>query len=226
MKTTRDTMRELLAARGEATVADLAGALGMNAANIRRHLEVMRAEGLVDVSIQRHSLGRPSYIYKLTERAEELSAHYPRLVNRMVRTLAALPDGAGTAVLEQVFDGVAEDVAGAHRPEVTGATLRERVAQTSVALKDEGIVDHWRQEADGYHLMNTTCPYRKAAEASDAPCHADHKTVELLVGAPVEQVTTMIGGHSICEYVVREQQPAPLDMKASKPRRRQRRATA
>lgn len=209
MKTTRDTMRDLLSARGEATVADLAAALEMNAANIRRHLEVMRAEGLVDVSIQRHALGRPSYIYKLTERAEELSAHYPRLVNRIVRTLAALPDG-GASVLEQVFDGVAEDVAGAHRPEVTGTTLRERVAQTSVALKDEGIVDHWRQEADGYHLMNTTCPYRKAAEASDAPCHADHKTVELLVGAPVQQVTTMIGGHSICEYVVRETQPAPL----------------
>ena len=51
-------MRELLAARGEATVGVIADALSMNQANIRRHLEVMRAEGLVDITIEKHEVGR------------------------------------------------------------------------------------------------------------------------------------------------------------------------
>jgi predicted ArsR family transcriptional regulator len=203
MKSTRDLMRDLMAARGEATVAEISRELGLNQANIRRHLEVMRAEGLVDVRIQRHEVGRPAYVYRLTERAEELSGHYPRLVSRMVRQIAARD--AGPELLDELFEGVAHDIAGAYRPKVTGATVAERVAQTSEALKDEGIVDHWRKDADGFHLMNTTCPYRKAAEASQAPCHADHRTVELLVGAPVEQVSRMVEGHAMCEYVVREQ---------------------
>jgi predicted ArsR family transcriptional regulator len=209
VKSTRDLMRDLLAARGEATVGEIAAALSLNQANIRRHLEVMLAVGLVDIRIQRHDVGRPSYVYRLTERAEELSAHYPRLVNRMVRQLASLPDG-GSAVLEQVFEGVAEDVAGAYRPRVTGHTVAERVAQTSEALRDEGIVDHWSKSDDGFHLMNTACPYRKAAEASDAPCHADHRTVELLVGAPVEQVSRMVDGHHMCEYIVRDEPPGAV----------------
>jgi predicted ArsR family transcriptional regulator len=142
-------------------------------------------------------------VYRLTERGEELSGHYPRLVNRMVRRIAALPEG-GDALLAQVFDGVAEDIATAYRPKVSGATIEERVAQTSDALKDEGIVDHWRRDDDGFHLMNTTCPYRKAAELTDAPCHADHRTVELLVGAPVQQVSRMVDGHAMCEYVVQD----------------------
>ena len=197
-------MRDLLAARGEATVAELASDLAMNQANIRRHLDILRSEGLVDVTMRRHEIGRPSYVYRLTERAEEQSAHYPRLVNRMVRRIAALPEG-GEALLSQVFAGVAEDIAGAYQPQVNGATVGERVMQTSDALKDEGIVDHWSRDDDGsYHLMNTTCPYRKAAELTDAPCHADHKTVELLVGAPVEQVSRMVDGHAMCEYVVHE----------------------
>jgi predicted ArsR family transcriptional regulator len=204
MKSTRDQMRELLAARGDATVAELAAELDMNQANIRRHLEVLRMEGLVDVTQRRHEIGRPSYVYRLTERAEELSAHYPRLVNRMVRRITALPDGGGRVLLSQVFEGVAEDIAGAYRPQVTGATVEERVAQTSAALKDEGIVDHWRRGDDGYHLMNTACPYRKAAVLTDAPCHADHKSVELLVGAPVEQVSRMVDGQAMCEYVVKD----------------------
>jgi predicted ArsR family transcriptional regulator len=200
-------MRELLAAHGEATVADITRELRLNAANIRRHLEVMRAEGLVDVRIQRNDVGRPSYVYRLTERAEEMTAHYPRLVDRMFRRIASLPaDQASTGqrLMSQVFDGVAEDIAGVYRLQVTGATVGERVAETSAALKDEGIVDHWRKDDDGFHLMNTSCPYRKAAESSDAPCHADHRVVEMLVGAPVEQVSRVIDGKPMCEYVVRD----------------------
>src|SRR4051812_48226286 len=126
MKSTRDNIRDLLAARSEATVGDIAAELALNQANIRRHLEVMRAEGLVDIRMQRHEIGRPSYVYRLTERAEEMSAHYPRLVNRMVKQLATMPDAAQR--LAQVFDGVAADVAGSHRPQVQGVTLAERVA--------------------------------------------------------------------------------------------------
>jgi predicted ArsR family transcriptional regulator len=202
MKSTRDLMRDVLSTRGEATVADISRELSLNQANIRRHLEVMRAEGLVDVTIRRHEIGRPSYLYKLTERAEEMSAHYPRLVNRMVRRLASQPDSG--PLLSQLFDGVAEDVTLAHRLQVTGSTLGERVAETSSALKEEGIVDHWLKDQDGFHLMNTACPYRKAAEASDAPCHADHKVVESLIGVPVEQISRIVDGHQMCEYVIRD----------------------
>lgn len=176
----------------------------MNQANIRRHLEVMRAEGLVDIRIEKHEVGRPAYAYSLTERALELTAHYPRLVNRLVKRLAANPDAK--PILADAFDGVADDVTRSYRPMVTGATIEERVAETSAALKEEGIVDHWRKDDDGFHLMNTTCPYRKAAELTDAPCHADHKVVQTLVGAPVEQLTRIVDGHHVCEYVVHETQ--------------------
>ena len=208
MKSTRETLRDLLGVHGECTVAHAAAELGLNQANIRRHFEVMRAEGLVDVRIQRGDIGRPSYVYHLTERAEEQNAHYPRLVSRMMQRLSSLsPDeivADGRPVVEQVLDSLADDLADAYRPQVTGPTLQERVAETSDALKAEGIVDHWRKESDGFHLMNTTCPYRKAAEASDAPCHADRKTVELLVQAPVAQVSRMVDGHAQCEYIVQE----------------------
>ena len=208
MRPTREALRELLAAHGECTVAQAAAELGLNQANIRRHFEVMRAEGLVDVSIQRHVVGRPSYVYRLTERGEELNAHYPRLVRRLFNRLSTLtPESVATdgrPLVEQVLDGVADDLAGAYRPIVTGVTLEQRVAETSDALKAEGIVDRWRKEDDGYHLTNTICPYRKAAEASDAPCHADLRTVELLVQAPVAQVHRMVDGSLQCEYVVQE----------------------
>jgi len=226
MKSTRELIRDLLAARTEATVGEISAELGLNQANIRRHLDALRAEGLADARIQRGDIGRPSYVYRLTERAEEQSAHYPRLVHRLFRRIAALPEdqaASGQALLGQAFDGMAEDIAGTYRLQVTGSTVEQRVAETSVALRDEGIVDHWRKDADGYHLMNTCCPYRRAAEASDAPCHADHRVIEMLVGMPVDQVSRMIDGNATSEYVVRGGAPEPA---VRKPRGRRKDRTA
>ena len=41
---------------------------------------------------------------------------------------------------------------------------------------------------------------------SDAPCRSDRQTIELLVGADVEQVKRIVDGAMSCEYVVRPAQ--------------------
>jgi predicted ArsR family transcriptional regulator len=70
------------------------------------------------------------------------------------------------------------------------------------SLKEEGILDHWHSGSDGFHLVNCTCPYRRAAEVSKLPCESDRKAIELLVGAEVLQVHRIVDGDSCCEYVV------------------------
>ena len=40
---------------------------------------------------------------------------------------------------------------------------------------------------------------------SDAPCRSDRQSIELLLGAPVEQTTRIVDGAPCCEYIVRPQ---------------------
>ena len=58
-------------------------------------------------------------------------------------------------------------------------------------------------DEDGrFRLLNVGCPYRSAAEGQHVACAADRRTIELLLGKPVEQVTTIVGGSPCCEYIV------------------------
>jgi hypothetical protein len=41
-----------------------------------------------------------------------------------------------------------------------------------------------------------------AALASHGPCEFDRRTIELLVDAPVRQVSRLIDGTPTCEYVI------------------------
>ena len=193
------------------TVAQLAESLKLSPQAVRRHLDGLRADALIDVRQERHGVGRPSLVFFVTERGEELGGRtYVQLLSRMFRHLEKLDVSkvsgvSGKQVVEQVFSGIAEEVAADHRSEVRGETLDQRVEEASRALNREGIVDGWEKDGESFHLINGDCPYLKLAEMSDAACSADRHSIELLVGAEVEQTKRIVDGAPCCEYIVRPQ---------------------
>ena len=208
MESTKDQVLQLLRKRGEATVVALSEALDVGQATVRRHLDHLRVEGLADVRAERHGVGRPSHVFYLTEEGEERSpAGYSRLFSRLYKGLSSLDERDvrgrdGPQVMHSVIELAAEQVAHQYEEEVAAGSLEGRIARTSTVLEQEGIVDGWSKEADGYHLTNSACPYRMAALANHGPCEFDRRTIELLVDAPVRQVSRVIDGMPTCEYVV------------------------
>jgi predicted ArsR family transcriptional regulator len=208
MESTREQVMHLLQGSGGATVAQLAEALGVGQASVRRHLDHLRVDGLVDVRLQRHGVGRPAFVFHPTEEAEERTpAGYSRLLSRLYEGLRSLDEPQvrgrdGAEVLRTIFEGVAERVAREHEADVAADSLEERVAETSESLQREGIVDTWVKEPEGYRLTNSACPYRQAALTSGGPCELDRRAIELLVAAPVRQVSRIVDGRLACEYVI------------------------
>jgi DeoR family transcriptional regulator, suf operon transcriptional repressor len=217
VESTRDQILRQIRGHREMTVAQLAESLKLSAQAVRRHLDGLRADALIDVRQERHGVGRPSLVFFVTERGEELGGRtYVQLLSRMFRHLEKLDVGkvsgaSGKQVVEQVFSGIAEEVAADHRSEVRGETLDQRVEEASRALNREGIVDGWEKDGESFHLINGDCPYLKLAEMSDAACSADRHSIELLVGAEVEQTRRIVDGAPCCEYIVKPQPVTLLD---------------
>ncbi|HXH20702.1 MAG TPA: ArsR family transcriptional regulator [Dehalococcoidia bacterium] len=215
METTREQVLRLVRGHREITTAQIAEALGVSQAAVRRHLDGLRADGLIDARLDRHGVGRPSLVFFPTERGEESSGRrYLQLLTRLFRRLDRMDETAvggrsGREVLEEALSEVAFEVAAAHEAEVVGTTLAERVQRASRALKEEGIVDGWRPDGDsGFRLVNGECPYIRIAEITDAPCRSDRQSIELLIGAHVDQIRRIAEGSPVCEYIVREPRPA------------------
>lgn len=190
-------MLELVIERREVRVEELAEALGISAAAVRRHLDNLRADGLVHVRSVKQATGRPYHAYHPTEAAVEDVATAD-LLTRMLQTLSDRDD-----VVVAVSAGIAESLASKHRQDVAGTAPAERVIQVTESLRHEGILDTWRESADGFHLINGSCPYRKAAEISKLPCESDRRAIELLLGEDVEQLNRIVDGSPVCEYLVR-----------------------
>ena len=215
MQRTRDEVVRILHEQGAGSVAELSAALGVSEGAIRRHMDIILAEGLVDARLERHGRGRPAVRYSLSEAGEEHTAarHYSRLLDRLYPALAELSQESvegepGTVVLERVFEQIASDVAREYAPQVRSEELSERVEQVAEALREDGILRDVVDEGEVFRLRNVGCPYRSTAQKTHAACAADRRVIELLLDRPVEQVATAVGGSLTCEYLVSKLSPA------------------
>jgi predicted ArsR family transcriptional regulator len=209
MERTRDEVAQILHAKGDSSVAEIAEAVGVSPGSIRRHLDLMEADGLVASRLVRQPRGRPLTRYFLTEAGEEQSAasHYARLLDRLFPALTSLSatevgGSDGQTVLREVFNRLASVRAEEHARSVDAEGLEERVVQVTEALRAEGILSESHDEGDAFRLSNLGCPYRSCAEENHAACDADRRTIELLLGLPVVQLSTLASGGSSCEYLV------------------------
>jgi predicted ArsR family transcriptional regulator len=202
MHGTRERILELMVRRREARVEDFAEELGITSAAVRRHLDNLRADGLAEVRAVKQATGRPYYVYFATGKGlTSGAAAYAELLERMLVGL-----GEDAELLPGVVERMAESLAEKHRTELVGVedeSAEERVGRVTESLRKDGILDEWRAEDDGYHLVNGACPYRKAAEISRLPCDSDRKAIELLLGLDVEQLDRIVDGSPVCEYLVR-----------------------
>ncbi len=200
MQGTRERILEFILQHREARVEDLAREFEISTAGIRRHVDNLRADGMVEMRSVKQSTGRPYYVYYPTEHAlEQAATSYADLLQRMLVSL-----GGNTDILGSVMTSVAEAVATRHRSEMTDEQDPElRIVQVTEVLRAEGILDSWHSSHDGFHLKNGVCPYRKVAEVSSLPCEADKKAIELLLGVDVEQIHRIVDGSPMCEYLVR-----------------------
>lgn len=209
MESTRTQVLQLIIERGRVSVAEISGALGVTQGALRRHLDRLRADGLIRVEQLHQDMGRPLYLFSPTEEAETRQAHYGRLSERFVREITVIaPEQVagldGRSLVSAALQGVGRRVVEEHRAEVAAANPDRRVVELTKALREEGILSGWERESDGYRLINAACPYRKVAHATEmATCSMDAQVIQELLGLPVEQVARLVDGEVRCEYLVR-----------------------
>jgi len=206
---TRERILEYICEHRGARAEELAEQFGITPAAVRRHVDNLRADGLVDARPVKQATGRPYHAYFPTDKATQtMPPAYADLLARMLRSL-----GEQDEVISTVMASVAESLASRHRSDIPdSAAIEEVIAQVTASLKTEGILEAWRSEADGFHLVNSSCPYHKAAEISTLPCESDRKAIELLLGLDVEQLNRIVDGAPLCEYLVRSGQPQIIEL--------------
>jgi len=185
-------------------VAQLREELGVSGVAVRRHLEALEHDGLVQQTTRSSGRGRPAYVYALTEVGHDL---FPRNYHQLV---AHLLEAAGTQfgadAVEELFAYRQRVLAELYRSRTEGRPLPE-LAEALAAIQDEnGYMTDFTATGDGRYLVQEhNCAIARVAGSYPTACAHELELFRQLAGPGVEvdRVAHMQSGDPVCAYVLR-----------------------
>lgn len=208
MESTRSRILQLLQSNGSQTVEALATNIGLAPATIRRHLDILQRDRLVDFREVRKKTGRPEYSFFLTEDGQEsLPKNYERLLAATVEGLTRLStediNGRdGEQVLELVYEGLSHEVFSQYEEDVRGKSLSERVEVLINVLEERDFFPELELTGTEMRLKLMNCPYRFVALQNRAVCSFDSNVVSAFITEGVKQPECITNGSTHCVYSV------------------------
>lgn len=198
---TRHRVAQSILEHGPSTAAALGERLGLTAAAVRRHLDGLIDQGLLDAREQRvygsRGRGRPAKVFALTDagRADFYSA-YDDLA---IAALEFLADETGSSSVRKFA---------ASRVAPTEARYSEILSSTDPdvspalalagALTADGYVASVRPSALGEQLCQHHCPVAHVAERFPQLCEVETEMFSRLLGVHVQRLATIAHGDGVC----------------------------
>jgi predicted ArsR family transcriptional regulator len=194
---TRDAVARLILESGPRTAAELAERLKISPAAVRRHLDALVAEGLLEEREPRVSghrgRGRPPRAYALTDAGRAAFPHgYDDLASHGCPVPARVGGrGRGRPVRRAPGRELARLVS-------DPSDKPRRVGELAEALTDVGYASTTERAGAGLQLCQHHCPVAHVAAEFPQLCEAETRAFERVLGTYVQRLATIARGDGVC----------------------------
>ena len=205
-RTTREIILHTIKQFPQSTVEELAEAADISPVTVRHHLNALLAAGTIESSSVRRKVGRPYYVYSLSEMGQELfPKRYVRLTSRLLDEMKGkLP----AEIIDDIFKGVVNNVLEEHHGEFEHLALEDRLDYLVGLLSEEGFLSAWERTTDGYRLVEYSCPYLSITSTHDEVCGFDRQLMSGVLQLDVIQESCMLHGANDCQFKISLEQSA------------------
>ena len=206
MEGSRLRILQILQRNHRDTVDGLATAMDLAPATIRRHLDILQRDRLVEFTEVRKRTGRPEYSFYLTESGQEsLPKEYDQLLGMMVEEISSLRSEQtgsknGRQILEMVFEGMSHRVAAGYREKVDGKDLSTRLDVLTQHLDNANFSPDVEVAEGTVRIRLLNCPFRSVALQHKAVCGFDMNLIASLLELDVQRRECIHDGDNACMY--------------------------
>lgn len=214
-RSTRNRVARSILDHGPSLVADLAKRLGLTQPAVRRHLDALVSDGVVEPREQRvygaRTRGRPAKVFALTDCGRDaFDQSYDKLAADALRFIA---ETAGDEAVVAFARARMAEQGEAYRAAVESADPEQRTEALARALSADGYAATARSAPgpqQGEQLCQHHCPVAHVAEQFPQLCEAETAFFSTLLGTHVQRLATLAHGDGVCTtYVPRSGHAAP-----------------
>lgn len=200
---TRKVIMTMLKTKGALSVSEISRKLGITEMAVRRHLNTLERDNLIESTLVRQAMGRPTHLYSLTENADDL---FPKKYQHLtLDLLEELEYALGADKVNLLFERRKQRLIGRYEDRMEGKSFGERVQELADIQNTNGyMVELERKEDGAYLLKEHNCPIAQVASQYNHACNCELSMFQSLLGeeARVERTECLAKGGIQCTYVI------------------------
>lgn len=191
----------LIKKSGGMSVDELSRHLGITPMGIRQHLLALEKKGLVKFSPKRHGVGRPKFLYTLTEKGLSFFPHgYDKLAKDILRHLAKT---SGKSMVDAIFKMRKERLFQEKESVLPDKSkLYSRVTALAEILNSDGYMVELEETSKDFRLKKFHCPISNIASEFHDPCRYELELYKDLFHQEVTRERWQMKGDLSCTYII------------------------
>jgi predicted ArsR family transcriptional regulator len=195
---TREAVARSVLENGPSTAVVLGERLGLTPAGIRRHLDLLVEDGVLEARDPHSALsrgrGRPSKVFVMTDNGRQQFEHsYDDLA---VATLKFMSAQSGEHMVQAFADTRAADIQ--RKAEIAIAKPSHKSEALATFLTGQGYAASVEVHAHGEQLLQHHCPIAHVAAEFPQLCEAETEAFSQLLGTHVQRLATIAHGDGVC----------------------------
>jgi predicted ArsR family transcriptional regulator len=198
---TRKNIILQLKKNGGMSIEELSKVIEITPMGIRQHLLALEKRGIVHYIARKRGIGRPGFIYMLTEAADDL---FPKSYDRFcLGILRDIRMREGDEKIAKIFGWRRDRLYKAKKEFLSGKeNLEDVLAALKQALEEEGHFVEVTRNNGHYQLKQYHCPIHKIAMEFREACAYELMLYRELVGKDVVRERSVSEGAGSCLYLI------------------------
>ncbi|GMB09025.1 helix-turn-helix transcriptional regulator [Thermolongibacillus altinsuensis] len=200
---TKEQILKMLKVQKRLTVSEMAKQLNITEMAVRRHLNSLERDELVQTTLVRQPLGRPTNVYELTTKGEQrFPRHYQQT---MIDFLADLEQMAGKEMVDQLFKNRQERMKRMYEANFLNKSFAEKVKELVDLQNEHGYMTELKKKSDDlFELVEHNCPIAELAQVYPIACECERGLFETLIHeAEIVSKTCLAAGDDACRYDIK-----------------------
>ncbi len=197
---TREKIIMLLKKNGPMPIDDLSKELKITSMGIRQHLLSLERKGLIDYVTKKQGIGRPAFLYKLTNKADDL---FPKAYhNFIIDTFKDIERNEGREKVDELFKWRRMRLIKDTKDIFSDKNFDEKVYGLKNMLESKGYFVELDENDNSYILKEFNCPIFHVASEFQEACKHELQFYKEVLGSDVRRDECMSDGNPSCTYSI------------------------
>lgn len=182
-------------------ISEISDILGISPTAVRQHIAILEGNGLVGKSPFKEKMGRPKFLYFLTEKSEEF---FPKAYSKLLEWLIEdIVKSRGIDELNRVMGSLGKKQALDYKSRFSSKSVNEDCKTLVEVLKERKMFVEVEKKDGSIIIKQYNCLFHDISKKfGNSICEFDSTFFRTLIDARIKVLTCMASGDRYCSFEI------------------------